>query len=139
MALADLYRQELLDHYKNPQNFGQMKRPDVVRRETNTFCGDVIKLFLKLNKKGKMDSWIVDKVSFTGVGCAVSLASASMVTEAVKGMTLQQMERLDEMWVQKLLKVELTSSRIKCAMLPVMAVKEAVKQVVKEETGEKDY
>ncbi len=80
MAFEDLYQEIILDHYKNPRNFGEGSPTCSAVELDNPVCGDHIKLMLHVNEEG-----IVDEVQFTGSGCAISMASASMMTEAIKG------------------------------------------------------
>lgn len=119
----DLYREQILDHYKNPQNFGQLKGANVVVKETNASCGDEFEFFLKLDA-GK----IVD-IKFQGVGCAISMAANSLVSEAVKGKTLQQVKTMTEKDVFRLLGVTVNPGRIRCATLPLRALKKGLGQL----------
>jgi nitrogen fixation NifU-like protein len=83
-ALDWLYQEIILDHYKRPRNFGTLDNPDAVMEEENPFCGDRIALYLKVQGDQIAD------IRFSGRGCAISQASASMMTERVKGMPLEQ-------------------------------------------------
>ncbi len=83
-ALDWLYQEIILDHYKRPRNFGTLDSPDAVMEEENPFCGDRIALYLKVEGDQIAD------IRFSGQGCAISQASASMMTERVKGMRLEQ-------------------------------------------------
>lgn len=119
----DIYREQILDHYKNPQNFGSLSDADVTVKETNASCGDLYEFFLKVT-----DSVITD-IKFQGVGCAISMAANSLVSEAVKGKTLRQVEALTEKDVSQLLGVEVNPGRIKCATLPLRALKKSIEQL----------
>ena len=88
MGLDDLYQEVVRDHYANPRNFGRIEQADRVSEGFNPFCGDIITLYLKLD-----DARIVD-VSFEGVGCAISKASASLMTEGVMGKSQEDAEGL---------------------------------------------
>lgn len=119
----DIYRQELIDHYQNPRNYGSLVDPDVIMELENLSCGDKVKLFIKL----KSDK--IEKVNFEGEGCAIAIASASILTEHATG---KQTKSLDELSLEeflKLLKVDLTISRIKCAALSLETLKKALKSV----------
>lgn len=107
----DLYRQEILDHYKNPRNFGDLKDFALKGSDRNSSCGDSLEMGIKV-EKGK----IVD-VKFSGIGCAISLASASMLTEMLKGKTVKQAAKLTETDMLKRLGIPISITRQKCALL----------------------
>jgi len=113
----DFYREEILEHWRNPQNFGEMKKPDVVIEQVNPLCGDEVKFFFKI-KKGR-----IEKVSFTGSGCAISMASASMLSEAVKNRRVSDLEMVTGQDVLGLVGDKITPARLKCAFLPLEAVR----------------
>jgi len=113
----DFYREEILEHWRNPQNFGEMKKPDVVIEQVNPLCGDEVKFFFKI-KKGR-----IEKVSFTGSGCAISMASASMLSEAVKNRRVSDLELVTGQDVLGLVGDKITPARLKCAFLPLEAVR----------------
>lgn len=117
----DLYREEILDHYKNPRNFGDLDKPNVKAREANASCGDLIELQFKLR-----ESTIAD-VAFKGSGCALSIAAASLLTEALKGKTIDEALKFDEQTMLDLLGIEVSGMRMKCVLLPFRALEEALK------------
>ncbi len=119
----DIYRQELIDHYQNPRNYGRLIDADVIMELENISCGDKISLFVKL-KSGK-----IEKISFEGEGCAVAIASASILTEYSIGKKIKSLEKLSLEDFVKVLKVELTLSRLKCAGLSLETLKKALKSV----------
>lgn len=123
----DLYREQILDHYKHPRNFGHLEGAHVVSEEINVSCGDRIVIEMRLGKGERGD--IVEDVRFSGEGCAIDQASASMLTEAVKGMMADDVLKLDRAYVEKLLGTTLTPSRVKCALLPLEAMQKAVLSV----------
>lgn len=88
MSLDDLYREVILDHYSHPRNRGTVEPADVVREGANPLCGDEIRLSLRLRGD------VVEDIRFEGKGCSISQASASMMTELVKGATLAHVVRL---------------------------------------------
>lgn len=111
----DLYRANILDHYKHPRNFGHLMGDFVTHEEVNMSCGDKISMEAKITDK------IVD-IAFIGVGCAINQASASMLTEKVKGMTKQEVLKITLKDVEHLLGTTLTPSRVKCALLPLEVI-----------------
>ena len=116
----DLYAEEILDHYKHPRHFGHLDHPSVSFHDTNPFCGDEITLELKIE-----DNKIVD-VGFTGQGCAISRAAASMISEEVVGKSLDELKKWGKEDVLDLLGIEIGPVRIKCALLPLKALKAAI-------------
>lgn len=116
----DLYREEILDHYKNPRNFGKLDKFDTRVFEVNTLCGDNIELFLKFSGNKIKD------VSFRSLGCAISTASASLLTEKIKGKTVGEALKLTEKDVLELIGGIITSLRLKCAYLPFFALRKAL-------------
>jgi nitrogen fixation NifU-like protein len=114
---SDIYKDIILDYYRNPRNFGDLPDPDVRIKDSNPLCGDIIEMQLKI-KDGK-----VDDVRFKGRGCAISQASASMLTEAVKGKTLDQVKAFSKPDVLNLLGIDPGPTRIKCALLGLKVLK----------------
>lgn len=116
-----IYREQLMDHYKNPRNKKDLKDSNVVIEDTNPFCGDEIKLQLKIN------DGVIEDVAFTGSSCAVSTASASLTTEEIKGKTVEEVKNITKDDILEMLGVELTTSRVKCATLVLEALQKAIK------------
>ena len=106
-----LYREIILEHWQNPQNFGVIKNADVDVTENNPLCGDEIRLTIQI-EKGK-----IKNILFSGVGCAISQASASLFTEEIKKKSLVSIIKVTERHVLELLGIELTPARMKCALL----------------------
>ncbi len=106
-----VYKEEILDHFKNPRNFGEVDRMDKQVKVRNSHCGDVIEMGVKIKKDQ------VEEIRFEGEGCAISLASASMLTEMIKGKSLRELKSLDEKKVIKRLGIPISSARLKCARL----------------------
>ena len=118
MASDDqFYREYILDHYKNPRNFGRLENPDISHEELNPLCGDVIGIDLKV-KDGA-----IDDVRFHGRGCAISQASASLLTERIKGMSLEEAKKIGKDDVLDELGIEISAARIKCALLSLKVLK----------------
>ena len=119
----NIYQENVLDHYKNPRNFGKLQNPDIVTRESNVLCGDEIEFHLKL-KDGK----IVD-LKFNGPGCAISRASASMLGEFIKGKTIEEVKKIKEEDQTGLIGIEINPVRMKCAMLSLKTLKNGIKKL----------
>jgi len=115
--VEDLYREVILDHYQNPRNYGTLEPADISYEEDNPVCGDHIRLDLRL-KDGR-----VDEVRFSGHGCAISQASASMLTEAIQGKTLEELKAFSKDDVLDLLGIPLGPVRMKCALLSLKVLK----------------
>jgi nitrogen fixation NifU-like protein len=109
--MDDLYRDYILDHYKHPHNFGVLTAPTVSYEGANPLCGDRITLML-----GLVDG-VVAEVAFSGRGCAISQASASMLTDEIKGKTVTEVQALTPDAVLDLLGIEISPARLKCALL----------------------
>lgn len=109
--MDDIYQDIILDNYKNPKNFGQLLKPTVSHEEMNAFCGDKIRMELKIQGDK------ITAVKFCGAGCVISLASASFLTEKVKNQTIKQAQRIKKEEVERLLGIPLSPTRLKCAWL----------------------
>ena len=110
------YREEIIDHYKNPRNFGSMDHCDLSTNEANASCGDVISISLL------MDGEKVKQMKWQGIGCAVSTAAASMLSEKVVGMTKKDLTDFGETGVVSMLGGEVNPGRMKCATLAYRAL-----------------
>jgi nitrogen fixation NifU-like protein len=120
MSFDDLFRQNILDHYQNPRNFGTLERPDISAEDSNPLCGDEIRIDLKV-KDG-----VIDDVRFSGKGCSISRAAASMLTEEIRGKTLEEVKRIGKDDVLEMLGIELGPVRLKCALLALKTLKVGV-------------
>ena len=109
--MDSIYKEEILDHYKNPRNFGTFDDPDIRVEANNPLCGD--RLFMDL----KVKDGIVQDVAFTGRGCAISQASASMLTEDIVGQPLTELAKLSRQDILDNLGIEVSYARMKCALL----------------------
>lgn len=112
-----LYRELILDHYQYPHNHGTLEDADISYEDTNPLCGDKIRIDIKLQ------DGVVEDVKFTGKGCAISQASASLLTDEIKGKSLEEIKRLDKQTVFDLIGIPLGPSRVKCALLPLKVIK----------------
>ena len=108
---SDIYKDIILDYYRHPRNFGDLPDPDVRSKDSNPLCGDVIEMQIKV-RDGK-----IDDLRFKGRGCAISQASASMLTELAKGKTLDEIKALGKEDVLSMLGIDPGPTRIKCALL----------------------
>ena len=117
---SDFYRELILDYYRNPRNFGKLDPHDIDARDTNPLCGDEIEMQIKVSP----DKDKIEEIKFVGKGCAISQASASMLTEMAKGKPLEWVKGLSRDDIQKMLGTsDLGPARIKCAMLSVKVLK----------------
>jgi nitrogen fixation NifU-like protein len=115
-----LYREYILEHYKHPHNHGSLERADMEAHDLNPLCGDELTFQIALDADGK-----VSEVAFDGHGCAISQASASMLSDELKGLSTEELLRLDRQTVLDLLGIEISATRMKCAMLSLKVVKAA--------------
>jgi len=120
---SDFYRELILDYYRNPRNFGKLDPHDIDAKDNNPLCGDEIEMQIRVSpEKDK-----IDEIKFIGKGCAISQASASMLTEMAKGKPLEWVRALSRDDILKMLGTsDLGPARIKCAMLSVKVLKTGV-------------
>ncbi|MBO0767122.1 MAG: SUF system NifU family Fe-S cluster assembly protein [Solirubrobacterales bacterium] len=115
-----LYREYILEHYKRPHHHGSLPEPDLEAEDFNPLCGDELTFQIKLGE----DQRVAD-VAFHGHGCAISQASASMLSDELIGMSVDQLMELDRELILELLGIEISATRMKCAMLSLKVVKAA--------------
>jgi nitrogen fixation NifU-like protein len=116
--MEDLYREYILDHYQNPRNYGTLDDPDISYEDDNPLCGDVIRIDIKLDDQDR-----ISQVAFSGEGCAISQASASMLTEEIVGKTLDELKQISKDDILDMLGIQLGPVRIKCALLSLKVLK----------------
>ncbi len=120
MSFDDFNRQNILDHYQNPRNWGTIDHPDISAEDSNPLCGDRIRMDLKI-KDGR-----IEDVKFSGTGCSISRAAASMLSDEIIGKTLEEVKALNRDDVLELLGIELGPVRLKCALLALKTLKVGV-------------
>lgn len=118
--MHDLYQDHILDHYHHPRNFGELPDADRRAEATNPSCGDRLAMALRIR-----DGRIGD-IRFSGAGCAISLASASLLTEAVKGKSVEEALAVSPDQVLALLRIPLSPGRLKCGILSLETLKKAL-------------
>lgn len=116
--MDDFYRENILDHYRHPRNAGKLEQPTHSHEEHNPLCGDVIRMDLHVNENN-----IIDQVAFTGKGCAISQASASMLTEMIQGKSLEEAKQIGKEQILEALGIEIGPVRLKCALLSLKVLK----------------
>jgi nitrogen fixation NifU-like protein len=120
MTASELYKEKIIDHYKNPRNYRKLRRPDYEFKAVNSVCGDEVAVYLK-EKKGK-----ITEVGFEGSGCAISLAGMSILSEKIVGMTKEEIEEISRDEMLGMLGLDSSSPRVKCATLGLSAVVRAL-------------
>jgi len=130
---ADIYREIILDYYRNPRNFGKIDSPDISIRDSNPLCGDEIEIHVKF------DGDKVKDIKFTGKGCAISQASASMLTEMIMGKNLEDLKKVGKEDILESLGLpNLGPARIKCALLSLKTLKLGVYSYLANKMGSAD-
>jgi nitrogen fixation NifU-like protein len=118
--MENMYREHILDHYGNPRNEGTLEDADISGELDNPICGDVVRLDVKLNDERVSD------VRFSGQGCVISMASASMFTEEIMGKTVEELRALQDEDVFRMLGVTLPPARANCGLLPLRVLQHAL-------------
>ena len=116
----ELYRENILDHYRNPRNRGTLERPDITFEDANPLCGDKLRMDFRI-QDGK-----IAEVRFSGQGCSISQASASMLSEKLEGMSLEDAKKISREDILEMLGIELGPVRLKCALLALKTLKGGV-------------
>ena len=118
--MNDLFREEILDHSRNPRCHGTIENPDLTFEDANPLCGDRIKMDFRVQ------DGVLDTVRFSGHGCSISQAAASMLCEHVEGRTLEEIKTLGREDMLEMLGIELGPVRLKCAMLALKTLKAGI-------------
>ena len=118
--MDELYRDYILDHYKNPKNFGEITEPDLEFHDKNPLCGDEMELQLVVE-----DGKIAD-LKWHGQGCAISQAAASIASEELIGMPVDEAAQLDADWMLEHMGIQISATRRKCALLNLKVLRGAV-------------
>lgn len=118
--IDDIYRENVMDHYNDPRNKGKLADADVTHKENNPLCGDEIEMSLKFN------NGTISNIMFNGQGCAISQSTASMLTEFVKNKSINEVKQMSTEDIRKLLSIPLSPVRLKCALLSLDTVKNAI-------------
>lgn len=117
---SDMYREQILDHYKNPRNYGELEDPTFSHAGENPMCGDEITVDVVLAEDGET----IEYVAFSGDGCAISQASASLLTQKLPGTSLDALAEMDRDDITEMLGIEISPMRIKCAVLAEKVVQD---------------
>lgn len=131
MAIPNLYSKKLLAHFRQPHNFGSIKKPTVIGQVGSPSCGDVMKLYLKIDKDKQGEDYIKD-IKFETMGCAAAIATSSVVTDLAKSKTLKEALKLDNKDVIKALD-SLPPPKIHCSLLAIDALNIAIYNFYKEQ------
>lgn len=136
MSIEQMYQEQILDHYKNPRNFGKIGDATVHHHEFNPLCGDELDAYLIIDKNKQ-----IADVKIQAHGCAISTASASMLTEKVKGKSIDEIKKLKKEDILEMLGIPISAARLKCALLSMDTFKNAItifEKYIKNELREKD-
>lgn len=118
----DLYGEIILDHFKNPRHCGLIEGAQIVGEDLNPLCGDKVKTSLLTDKTG-----VIKEFGFVADGCAISVASTSILGESLAGMPISELEKLDNDKLYEMLAVPISPGRVKCALLGLSCLKKSIK------------
>lgn len=117
----EIYRDDILDHYRDPHNAGALVEYQIKHSENNPLCGDQITVYIEVDKKGT-----VTNIGFSGHGCAISQASMSMLTDSIRGKSLAHITKMDKKTILKMLGIPIGIVRMKCALLSLRTVQKGI-------------
>ncbi len=132
MSFNQLYSKKVLDHFFHPRNMGEMKDANGVATVGNKVCGDVMRMFLKIGKRGEKE--YVEDAKFQTLGCGAAIATSSIATEMIRGKPLKEVEKLTNKAVREALG-GLPQAKIHCSVLAEEAVKKAIEDYKSKEKG----
>lgn len=118
---AALYSEIILDHFRNPRNYGSLPAPDITSEDFNPLCGDRIKIELKIKHP------VVEEARFRGDGCAISMAAASLLTELIVGVDIKEVQAISDDRLIAALESDIKPARRQCALLPLEALRAGLK------------
>ena len=133
MNIEGMYQEVLLDAYRNPKNKGRLQKYDLEAKDVNPACGD------KVNIQAKVENGRIKEIKFEGEGCIICMASASMLTEYIKGKKLHEVKNVQKEEALKLIPITLSPLRIKCGLLPLKVVKLGIYTYLGEKNHESDF
>ncbi len=116
-----IYKEEILEHYREPQNFGKLSAFSSTSKQLNPFCGDEVEIFISYSNSKVSD------ISFEGKGCAISIAAASLLTSFAKGKSKIALTKFSEIDMLSLLGIEVSETRKKCALLALFVLKDCLR------------
>jgi len=119
--MDDLYREIIIEHYKNPAHKGVLEPNDITFEDENPLCGDHIRIDLRVNA-----DQVITEAAFSGHGCAISQASADLLLESIIGKSIEDVKKMPKEELLELLGIELGPVRLKCALLPLKVIKAGV-------------
>jgi len=123
MSFSQLYSEKVLEHVRNPQNMGEIKKPDGVATVGNRVCGDIMRLFIKVEKKNGQE--YLKDIKFQTLGCGAAIATSSIITTMVKGKPLKEAEKISNQAIAEALG-GLPPAKIHCSILATDALKKAI-------------
>lgn len=124
--MSDLYREQILEHYRSPHNHGTLDPHDATYEDTNPLCGDRIRIDLRIEDN------VIKEIAFSGRGCAISQASTSILTDLVKGETINEIMEFDKDDLLDELGIPISPARIKCALLGLHVLKVGIDEYTRE-------
>ena len=129
--LGSLYSKKVIDHFRNPRNMGEMKNPDGVGTSGSPICGDVLRLFIKVEKKGKED--FIKDSKFQTLGCGAAIATSSILTMMIKGKSLKEIKRINNKEITRILG-GLPPNKLHCSVLASQALEKAIENYLSKQS-----
>ena len=123
--MLDVYREQILEHFRNPKHFGKIEDADLRARDSNPVCGDDIEIFVKL-KNGK-----IEEMKFSGEGCALCMAAADILAEYVKDLEVEKIKEISNEDIFDMVGIHPSPMRVKCVLLALFALRKSFEEVVK--------